>query len=329
MRRLAVAIIGLVAPTLAACDGPAQHAVLPSGAFAPLRSHGPRPNAIAFTFTTLDDQDDLTFNELLGINNESKISGYYGSGAYGHPNDGYIIYPPYGQTSYRNEEYPGATGTQVTSLNNTHTIAGFYADKHGRIFGFIQYNGLWFNYQYPKARGTGSATELLGINDAGIAVGSYSAASLDGAFELDEATGEYVTIDPGGGATNVVATGIDGVGDVAGYFTSKKGVVVSFLLRKGIYREYSYPGSSDTEARGITLQDRIVGSYVDRSHKTHGFLLTDPLQHGGAWQSIDDPKAAGKTVATSINVHDDIVGYYLDASGNTNGFLATPKAPKR
>lgn len=73
----------------------------------------------------------LLSNELLGINNESKISGYYGSGAYGHANGGYIVYPPYGQSSYRNENYPGATGTQVTSLNNTRRS---YTDKHGRIF---------------------------------------------------------------------------------------------------------------------------------------------------------------------------------------------------
>jgi hypothetical protein len=37
---------------------------------------------------TLNDQRDITFNQLLGINNEGLIAGYFGSGNAGHPNKG-------------------------------------------------------------------------------------------------------------------------------------------------------------------------------------------------------------------------------------------------
>ena len=49
------------------------------------------------TFKTLNDQLDPTFNQLLGINNNGKIAGYFGSGAPGHPNKGYTLDAPYGQ----------------------------------------------------------------------------------------------------------------------------------------------------------------------------------------------------------------------------------------
>src|SRR5712691_7250571 len=51
----------------------------------------------AYTFKTLNDHADPTFNQLLGINNHGKIAGYFGSGATGHPNKGYTLSPPYGQ----------------------------------------------------------------------------------------------------------------------------------------------------------------------------------------------------------------------------------------
>ena len=48
----------------------------------------------AYTFTTLNDNADPTFNQLLGINNSGEIAGYFGSGATGHPNKGYTIVAP-------------------------------------------------------------------------------------------------------------------------------------------------------------------------------------------------------------------------------------------
>src|SRR5215472_3627104 len=44
--------------------------------------------AVTYSFRKLDNSNDPTFNQLLGINNHNKIAGYYGSGAGGHPNKG-------------------------------------------------------------------------------------------------------------------------------------------------------------------------------------------------------------------------------------------------
>jgi hypothetical protein len=53
--------------------------------------------AVTYTFETLNNARDLTFNQLLGINNEGLVAGYFGSGAHGHPNKGYRVHPPYRQ----------------------------------------------------------------------------------------------------------------------------------------------------------------------------------------------------------------------------------------
>lgn len=43
---------------------------------------------MVFQLHTIDDPSDPTFNQLLAINDEGQIAGYYGSGATGHPNMG-------------------------------------------------------------------------------------------------------------------------------------------------------------------------------------------------------------------------------------------------
>jgi hypothetical protein len=151
-----------------------------------------------FTFKTVDDAADPGFNRLLGINNEGRVVGYYGSGAAGHPNRGYIVYPPYGQTSFRHVDDPSAVDTQVTSLNNKHTLAGVYVDTFDNTFGFIEWHGLWFNYEEPQERDYKPVTELRALNDTGTAVGHRRELSPDprrlhrvffSALERDEGVG--------------------------------------------------------------------------------------------------------------------------------------------
>ncbi len=60
--------------------------------------------ATKYSFSTLNDQNDPTFNQLLGINTHNVISGYF---AAGHPNKGYLLKAPYGQANYTNENFPG------------------------------------------------------------------------------------------------------------------------------------------------------------------------------------------------------------------------------
>ena len=273
-----------------------------------------------YHFTTLNDQADPTFNQLLGINNHKVIAGYFGSGANNHPNKGYTLSRPYGQGNYLNENFPGSIQTQVTGINNAGNTVGFWVDGNGNNFGFAHWNGVFTSYKNPDT-GAGTVNQLLGVNDQGIAVGFYTDANnVNHGYTLNLRTGHFNAIVPPG-STSVTATGINDRGDVVGFLTASNGNVVSFLLKDKHFSEFDFPASINTTALGVNSSDQIVGVYVDGANKMHGFLLSHPLNQA-RWQSIDDPNGIGTTTINGINDNGDLVGFYVDGAGNTDGMLA-------
>ena len=289
---------------------------------APIASH--QAAATTYTFTTLNDQADPTFNQLLGINVHNVIVGYFGSGAAGHPNKGYLLKPPYGQGNYVNENFPGSAQTQVTGIDDKGNTSGFWVTANGTNHGFIEWNGVFASYNNPNTpKIKGSVNQLLGVNNAGTAVGFYNDAKGNShAYKLNQATGQFTPIHVPGVST--VATGINNVGDVVGFATDAAGSTSSWLKIGTTTIAYQFPGGSDTQAFGINAKNQIVGSYLDGSGVMHGFVLTNPMGPVSHWQSIDDPNGVGSTLVNGINAAGDLVGFYTDAAGNTDGMLATP-----
>jgi hypothetical protein len=322
----------IVLPALVSCAGPLTFS--PSSQASDTGSSRARPaGSHSWTFSTLNNPDNTKFNELTGINNIGRICGWDGIfGSKRTPARGYCV-QSYGKSNFRNENYPNALDTIVTSVNSAKSLAGWYlSPTAGWIFGCIFTKGIWTSYKDPKLRhGTSNTTELLGINQSGLAVGFYTDdLGVNHAFELDTATGKFHPVNPPGGIS-VEATGINGKGDIVGMMTTTKGSLTclissckSFLLKGGTYTVFSYPNATDTEALAVNWQDQVVGSYLDSAAVTHGFVLTNPLKQPN-WQSVDEPKATTITVLTSIEDHDYMVGYYLDSTGKVNGFLASPQ----
>lgn len=235
-----------------------------------------------------------------------------------HQTANYEVYWPFRRDRYH--EVGIGSGAVATSLNDRREIAGWYTSNYGPIFGFILGHGVWTSYSGRKLRsGRTSVTELLGLNDGGLAVGFYAGENGGHhAFELDTLAAKFYPIRPPG-AVSSEATGINDRGDVTGFMTARDGEMKSFLLRGGAYTVLSYPGSGNTQARSINRQDQLVGSFVDSSGVTHGFILTDPGSHP-QWVQIDYAKASGNTVLTGIDSHDDLIGNYLDADQRSHGF---------
>jgi len=279
-----------------------------------------------YTFTTLDNQADPTFNQLLGINSHNVIAGYFGSGAdAAHPNKGYQLDPPYGQASYLNENFPGSAQTQAIGIDNKGNTAGFWVNAKGTNRGFVEWNGVFQSFTDPKTpHMTGAVNQLLGINNHGVAVGFYNDAQGNShAYQVNQATGVFTGIRiPGDVSTQ--ATGINNLGDIVGFGTDAAGVTTSWLLHDGHLTAYQHPGGSDTQAFGINDHDEIVGSYTDGAGVLHGFTLKSPLGPLSHWQTIDDPNGVGSTVVNGVNNTGKLVGFYTDAAGNTDGMLATP-----
>lgn len=308
-----------------ACSGSMPSSTLPPAAAGAASRLGTQPAAVAasksFKFTTLDDQADPTFNQLLGINDKGVISGYYGSGAPGHPFKGYTLDKPYAQSNYVNENYPGSAATQVTAINNAGDTAGFWIDGKNVNRGFVEWRGVFSSYTDPKT-GHGTVNQILGINDSGIAVGFYTdAKNVNHAFTLDQATGKFDAVTPPGGGS-AQATAINNHGDIVGLVTNS-GQTWGFIRKGNHFSALSFPGGSTTQPFGVNDRDEIVGSYVDASNVMHGFLLQNPLTHA-KWTSIDDPNGIGTTVVNGINDRGDMVGFYTDAGGNFDGMLVTP-----
>ena len=224
---------------------------------APVASHQAR-TATTYTFTTLNDQADPTFNQLLGINVHNVIAGYFGSGAAGHPNKGYQLTPPYGQASYANENFPGSAQTQVTGIDDKGNTSGFWVTAGGTNHGFVEWNGVFASYNNPATPKTkGSVNQLLGINNAGTAVGFYNDKNGNShAYKLNQATGQFTPIHVPG--VSVTATGINNTGDVVGFATDSSGTTSSWLKIGTTTIAYQFPGGSDTQAFGINSKNQSV-----------------------------------------------------------------------
>jgi hypothetical protein len=281
-------------------------------------------SATSYTFTTLDNQADPTFNQLLGINSHNVIAGYFGIGGKVHPNKGYLLDPPYGQGNYVNENFPGSAQTQVTGIDNKGNTAGFWVNAGGTNRGFVEWNGVFESFTNPNTpRVAGSVNQLLGINDSGVAVGFYTDAHGNNhAYQVNQATGVFTKIKISG-SVSTQATGINNNGDIVGTETAA-GNTSSWLLHDGHLTTYQFPGGSNTQALGINGSDEIVGFYTDGGGVQHGFTLKAPLGPVSHWQSIDDPNGVGSTTVNGVNNAGDLVGFYTDGAGNVDGMLATP-----
>ena len=317
MRNLPVFIT--TALVLAGCNA----AIVPGRGSDATNSVTPTTASRPFKFRTIVNPADRTFNEALGINNSRTVAGYYGSGAVGHPSQGYTAVPGFAKNDFTAENFPGAVQTQVTAINGSGDTAGIWLGSSRLPQGFIDWKGTFTSYNDPAASG---GTEILGLNDSGIAVGFYVGPSNQRyGFTLDRATGTFTGVTPPG-ASNVTAAGVNDGADIVGYYSSGStgSNSVGFLEKNGTFTAVAYPGAVSTMALGVNAHDAVVGTYVDAYGKTHGFLLRNPL-NGPTYLWIDDPQGAGTTTLNGINDRINMVGYYVDTSGNTIGLLVERK----
>ncbi len=283
-----------------------------------------------YSFTTIDNPADLTFNQLLGFNNHGIIAGYFGSGAAGHPNKGYVLVRTRAGFKIMKENFPGSTQTQVTGLNDRGVTVGFWSDmntanQQNDNFGFYWRSGRFHNVDFPtRDNATPPVNQLLGVNNQDVAVGFYNDAKGNShgyTFGIRGGWFHRVTIN---GASSVTAAAINDSDDVAGFFTNAKGTTDAFLRTAG-GRTYTlaYPGASATQALGVNDLREVVGVYTvgtGSSAATHGFTWAP----GRGFKTVDDPQGAGATTINGVNDFGDIVGFYTDGAGNTDGFAAVP-----
>jgi hypothetical protein len=274
-----------------------------------------------YSFTTLGDPADPTFNQLLGVNDFGVIAGYFGSGspAATHPNKGFTVAPYSGRT-FTNENFTGSQQTQVTAINDWGNTVGFYALPSGANYGFLDEGGVTSSVTDPLTSSKPPVNQLLGLNNDGQAAGFYNDSKNNShAYIWDRVTRVFTPINPPG-ATSSTATAINDHGTVAGFFTKANGNIVSFIKQGAAWKTISVPGSTTTEIFGLNDEGVAVGMYVGQHKQTYGFVYS-----GGTLKTISDPNGVGSTVVNGLNNSGQIVGFYTDSKGNTDGFVANDR----
>jgi hypothetical protein len=286
--------------------------------------------------TAPPDPNDVTFNQLLGINNEGTIAGYFGSGAQNHPNKGYTFTPPYNQTDFHNENFAGSVQTQVTGINNEGVTVGFWSNTNNadmgtnNNFGFVDNNGVMSLVDDPKGLNADNGMtveQLLGVNDKDVAVGFWTDKHGDEhGFTYNIQNHSFTEVDiPGFASTQTSA--INNKGDIAG-FVSNGGQTpdVSFIKEGNTIDWLTGPkGAVSVQALGINNEDQVVGSFTDTTGAMHGFIYDSETNTYATVNATNNAQTGptAMTVLNGINDKGQVVGFYLDKNGNTDGLGVT------
>lgn len=289
-----------------------------------------------YTFEDVVNNNDVTFNQELGINNSGVIAGYFGSGAAGHPNKGYLVVntgQPIVQGDFVAENFPGSKQTQVTGLNNRGVNVGFWSNQNKKSmvnnnFGFANVggqNGLFININNPN---TGivknvKVNQLLGVNDYNIAVGFYvSASSKTHGYKYNITLNVFSgNIDDPKGVGTTTAAAINFFGQVAGFYVDSNNVTHGFFDNNGVFTTIDGPNATSTMLTGLNDFGIAVGVEMDAQNHMHGIVCN---VGSAVCQTLDDPKGIGTTTFNGINDNGQIVGFYTNGAGNTIGLLANP-----
>ena len=291
-----------------------------------------QPAQAGYVFHDIVNPGDVTFNQELGINNSGEIAGYFGSGAAGHPNQGYTTTPPY--TSFTPENFPGSVQTQVTGINNLGTTVGFWSNTNLGVgldsnFGFTDVGGTFTNVINPNTATTPPTfNQLLGVNDSNVAVGFYTDANgvTHGYTYTIGAVSPFSPNinDPNAGTgtgQGTTAAAINNAGNIAGFYVDATGKFNGFLDIGGTFTTIDPIGATSTMLLGLNNEGFAVGTYVDSSNVMHG-LLYDIATN--TFQNIDDPFGIGTTTINGINDKNQLVGFYVNGNDDTIGLIADP-----
>lgn len=261
------------------------------------------------TFTTIDVPGAVS-TDVTGINNNGEMVGIYTLG--GQTDLGFA----YLGGSFTSIRYPGSNiTTQVGAVNDSGVIAGTALNtRNFTSVGFL-YDGSTFTTIKVPGKQDPYAD---GVNNDGVVVGGVGVEGAGQCYELIGTKLKNVTPPPGGDFVLAYATGVNNLGEVAGWTTAS--TTTSFVYKGGKFRTLVVPGSTDyTEAWGINDGGAVVGWYesCDPSCAIHGFALIE-----GKYVSLNYP-GASETLAFGINNAGEVVGAYM-LNNVTHGFVTTP-----
>jgi hypothetical protein len=163
----------------------------------------------------------LIENQLIGVNDHDIAVGFY-LDKFGTA-QGYTYDIKTGKFS-ANIDDPNANsgepgGTVTAAINNKGDIVGFYTDASNVIHGFVDNHGVFTTVNAPGA----TETELLGLNDHGIAVGFDVVNGVTHGIIYNTKTGAFIQLDDPNASGLTLFNGINDKGDIVGFYTDAAG----------------------------------------------------------------------------------------------------------
>ncbi len=251
-------------------------------------------------------------NQITGINNSGAIVGtlevgstpesFYASSAAALNSAGALgvqqIQDSFnGAGANANETAANLDVTHATGVNDTGLIVGTNTFAAGGSDGFV-YNNTGSNVDgvaagtYNEINATGAtSTQVVGVNDAGIAVGSATVGGVTDGLVYNIATGQSTIFTlPGVDATNgTYVTGINpgvsgrlaGVDEITGYTVNSKGIATGFVAIFNASTDavtlmaQGGNGVNNTYLSGINDSGTLVGTLVNPSTGIYNGFETD------------------------------------------------------
>jgi hypothetical protein len=161
------------------------------------------------------DSGVITENQLIGVNNSDLAVGFYNDR---HGDSHGYTFNIATNTFSTDINDPLAVSTVTAAINNSDRIAGFFTDSSGVIHGFID-NGGSFSTVDPAGS---TETQLLGLNDKGIADGFAIIGGVQHGILYNSLTKMFTILDPPG-STSTTLNGLNDAGDVVGFFVDAAG----------------------------------------------------------------------------------------------------------
>jgi probable HAF family extracellular repeat protein len=205
---------------------------------------------------------------------------------------------------------PGATASTVYGINAAgHMVGGFNDTNGSRIHGFF-YDGTTFVTLDDPAAIYG--TNAIGINDAGVIVGTYDIGEIPHGFVYTN--GSYTNFDcPNSAGTN--ATGINSSGQIVG-FCWYNSTYHGFILSNNTYTPIDYPQAQITYLYGINDAGDVAGTFEDASSHFHGFTYSD-----FSFNQVDVLGGTTDTFLIRIKNNGAVVGFASDSLNESHGII--------
>jgi probable HAF family extracellular repeat protein len=205
---------------------------------------------------------------------------------------------------------PGATASTIYAINASGHMVGGFDDSKGP-HGFL-YDGTKFvTLDDPAASSYG--TSAMGINDAGLIVGTYNDIN-DVAHGFLYDSGSYTNFDcPNSDGTN--ATGINSSGQIVG-FCWYNSTYHGFLLSNSVYTPIDFPQEALTYLYGINDAGAVAGTFQEASGAFHGFTYS-----AGLFNQVDVSGGTTATFLIRIKNNGAVVGFAYDSLNESHGII--------